>query len=829
MIDTVMTAHISGSIANVTVKQTFRNPNAKPLEAIYVFPLPERAAVHGIRFRVGGQTIRGSIKKRSVATAAYAAAKKSGKVAALLEQERPNVFTQAIANIFPKSTVEVVLQFDVLLGYADGAYSFTLPMVVGPRFVPGDPNGKPALGWGESPDTERVPDASRVTPPTAPPKKRSGRNVRVDLILEPGSAIHELASPTHEITATDVPGIGPYAMRIQLARADEIPNRDFVVRYRLGDTRPAIGSVSHHDRRGGFFALQFEPPKATGEASAKELVFVVDTSEAMEGKLLETSCAAIRKALEALGPDETFRIVRFADRASSLSDVPLANTKANRRRAAAYLHGLEARGGSEIGWGLAAALVPRRDHSRLRVVALLTTGLVANESEVLASVGSKLGPRTRVFALALGSAPNRYFFERLTELGRGAAHYLLPTPKLLAEVDRFFEGLRSPAMTDIEIDWKGLSVRELRPVRVRDLFVGQPLSVLGRYDKPGRRTVLVRGRIGTRRVVYEVPVVLKSRGESNPAIARLWARASLRDLETRALTGKNVDEPLAALGLEFGLVTRMTALVAVADKRRLAPGDLQTIAIPVDRPAEQLDFNLKLSEDRKREISDEENKEKSRDNRGSPGKKATAKVGAEHPPPPSVAPVSKPRVANQPLNVDIGPDSEEAEGDGDGDDDDDDYSDSPVYAQSDSTGRRYTVERGGWHRSIAIGIGATSGGVAGESAFATAGALTLEREVVSNLAIGAGFGLLVRGPQNDRLVGNALLSGSYFGLLSGALGLTLGAGPSVSSDSVGVGLMAGLRIKLPLPVSLQFRYDNTLRFGDDKSAGTATSGFEFSF
>ena len=885
LIKTETSAHITGSVASVTVKQTFRNPNAKPLEAIYVFPLPQNAAVHRMAIHVRGKTISGTIKRRSDAQELYNQAKKAGKTTARLDQERPNIFTQAIANIFPKSNVEVELQFDVQLRFEDGFYAFEFPMLVGQRYIPGDANGKPAVGWGESADTDRVPDASKITPPVAPPEKRSGRSIQLKVTLDPGAAIRELDSPTHTITSRAVPELGKHARSVELANANEIPNRDFVVRYRLADKRPAMGVLSHMDSRGGFFALRFEPPSKpeANDISAKEMVFVVDTSDSMEGSSIELARAAMRFALANLNPNDTFQIIRSSSSTSKLSSSALPNTPSNRERAMKYVAGLEAGGESEMLAALESALAKNGTRSRLRIVSLLTTGHVGNENEILSAVSKKMGDNTRLFAFGVGSTPNRYLLERMVEVGRGSAQYMLPNEPADAQVATFYKRLHSPVLTHIEIDWKGLVVEELRPARIPDLFVGQPLSLVGRFARPGSAKIEVRGKMGSRRVVYEVPVSLERKSDDSAAIARVWARAKVRDLEVRSLRGASLAEEITQVGLSFGLVTRHTSFVAVAQDKKIAPGSLRTLMVPVDSPAdatragaidvaeaeapaddaherttvptvEQGDGDRATRDEdqqtQKKEAEKREADKRDKEQRTKEKKKLDQTLSKDAPAPKPTEPTADTTARSRYDEYD-GNDDDDDDSDGDGGgggDGDDDYEDAPASrvaskAVSGDVGEEFTLEgrvRRGilgakWRLGVGLALGATSGALDTESSFAASTTLTLERAISQRLALGTSVALLIRGPENDRVIGNLLLSASYLDLLGRSvngvrLELSVGVGPSVSTDGAGLGLMGALKLRIPIPVALQLRYDGALRFtDDDESTGSVTGGFEFSF
>src|SRR3989449_6759049 len=220
---TDVVAEITGNVAQVEVIQTFQNPYDRKIEAVYVFPLPERAAVNDMEIKVGDRTIKGLIKRREEARAVYEAARQAGHVAALLDQERPNIFTQSVANILPGSEVVVTIRYFETVPYASGSYEFSFPMVVGPRFIPGAPTTEGERG--HSPDTTEVPDASHITPPGIRPETRTGHDISLEVRLDAGATVRELVSPTHRVR---VESNGRGGDIIRLKEEDSIPNQGFV-------------------------------------------------------------------------------------------------------------------------------------------------------------------------------------------------------------------------------------------------------------------------------------------------------------------------------------------------------------------------------------------------------------------------------------------------------------------------------------------------------------------------------------------------------------------------------------------------------------------------
>ena len=548
---------VTGFMQAVTVTQTFSNPFSSPVEAIYVFPLPDDSAVHDMTMTAGNRVIRANIQKRAVARQQYETAKAQGKRAALLDQERPNIFTQSVANLLPGEQVTITLQYVAPLRYDDGIYTLNFPMVVGPRYLPGAALAGEAQGTGTKPDTEAVPDGSRISPSAA----RSGRDIEVAVRLNAGTVIEDLWSVSHRL---EVDRPSSSQLSLALNPMDTLPNKDLIVRWRVSGVQARAGVLA----AGGAFALMLNPESKDLNVppTPKEMVFVIDTSCSMNGAPLEAAKKAMTQALQQMNADDTFMLIDFADTASSFYDGPLPATPNDVRRAIAYLNALPSGGGTNQLAGIRRALARPEDPKRLRMVLLMTDGFIGNEEEILAET-RKLRGNARVFGFGIGSSVNHFLLSRLSEEGRGFYQYLRPDEDAGEAVNRFVRRVARPLITDITIDWGGLSVVDLAPAEVPDLFDVQPLIINGRYRAAGSGTVVLRGKRAGFPVVFETFVTLPELLTNGRALQMAWAR---RRIEALGAVQYNVAqlavvEQITALGLEFHLVTKYTSLVAVED------------------------------------------------------------------------------------------------------------------------------------------------------------------------------------------------------------------------------------------------------------------------
>jgi len=560
---TRVNAEISGFIAKVMVTQIFENPYDKPIEAIYVFPLPQDAAVEEMVMQVGDRVTVGEVHRREEARLIYEIAKARGKVASLLEQERPNIFTQSVANIRPGDEVWITICYTELLIYDKGAYEFNFPMVVGPRYMPGAPVGKQATGW--SPDTTAVPDASRISPPVLKPGYRSGHDIDLEVTIDAGVAIQNLASKSHRIDILEQSGS---RAAVRLAPDDTIPNKDFTLRYEVAGEKPQMALLTHRGGFGGYFLLMIQPQvEPTGtDLIPREVVFVLDVSGSMGGLPIEKSKEVVKKSLDGLAPDDTFRIITFAGRATVMSEEALANTPENIQRAKEFIDKQRGGGGTEMLKGVQAAMSAPLDPAYMRIVVFLTDGYIGNETQILAAIEEKRGP-SRVFSFGIGSSVNRYLIQRMAEVGRGEAQFVRQDQDPEKAVERFVERIQKPCLMDIEIEWGTLQALDVYPSRVPDLFAAQPVFLVGRYEGPGSAVVTLRGTVAGQPFEQHVDVLFPDWQGENSALTSLWARMQIKELMAKQFKGEipEIVEQITNLALDYHLMSKYTSFVAVDD------------------------------------------------------------------------------------------------------------------------------------------------------------------------------------------------------------------------------------------------------------------------
>ncbi|MEQ8386914.1 MAG: VIT domain-containing protein [Coleofasciculus sp. A1-SPW-01] len=577
---TEVNAKVTGNVSQVEVTQTFENPFAEPLEAVYVFPLPDEAAVYDMEIKIGDRTIKGEIKKSEEAQAIYEQARQEGRTAGLLEQERANIFTQSLANIKPGEQIDVTIRYTDSLKFQGGDYEFVFPMVVGPRYIPGTP-------MDNSGNTNQVPDASRITPPVLKPGTRSGHDINVTVEINAGVPIQDVRSPSHQIR-TQRRG---ETVQVQLGGEDTIPNKDLILRYQVAGDRTQATILSQADEQGGHFVLYLIPALdyRPDEIVPKDVVFLMDTSGSQRGEPLQKSQELMRRFINGLNPDDTFTIIDFANTTTQLSPQPLANTAPNRTQALNYINGLQANGGTELMNGIRAVLnFPPSAPNRLRSVVLLTDGYIGNESQVIAEVQRQLKPGNRLYSFGVGSSVNRFLLNRLAEVGRGTAKIIRQDEPTQEVAETFARQINNPVLTDIRVSWQGEGTSaQIYPLAAPDLFANQPLVLLGR--KPDRRngTIKITGMTAGSQRYEQTLSVNFDQSSDNPAIAQLWGRARIKDLMNQMFGGETTSgvEAVTQTALNYNLLSQYTAFVAVSEEVRVEPdGTRRRVQVPVELP-----------------------------------------------------------------------------------------------------------------------------------------------------------------------------------------------------------------------------------------------------
>ncbi len=594
LVETTVNITITGLIARTTVVQQFYNPSEEWAEGIYVFPLPDQAAVDHMRMKVGERIIEGQIQEREQAKKTYDKAKAAGKQASLVEQERPNMFTTSVANIAPHTPITVEIEYQEMAAFDQGRFALRFPMVVGPRYIPGQPIvelppqvNNPGGGW--SPNTDQVPDASRITPPVLHPSNGPLNPLTLSIDLAPGMQLKEIYSPTHPITVEkDAQG----HHHITLQQAQTFADRDFELQWTpLSTTHPQTAVFSERLGEDTYLYFQVMPPLIqlpSMNTIPREVIFVIDTSGSMAGASLTQAKAALTLALSRLTPRDAFNVIQFNSETRSLfwQSKPASNTHIH--QAQRYVQNLQAQGGTEMQPAIRQALTPHthtEDSPQLRQVIFITDGLVGNEAALFHTVKDHLG-RSRLFTVGIGSAPNGHFMRKATQFGKGTFTYIGTTQEVKEKMNRLFQKLEHPALTDIQIYPSDSTLGDRIPNPLPDLYVGEPLTMVMRTSHPPS-VITFSGNHGAE--AWKITQSLKTRTQRK-GIAVHWARQKISQLMDRQTGPEGKDalrQQILDLALRHHIVSKYTSLVAVdVTPVRALKDALHTHALKTNLPQE---------------------------------------------------------------------------------------------------------------------------------------------------------------------------------------------------------------------------------------------------
>ena len=572
LLNTEVDLQISGLLARVSVRQEFHNDGPDWVEGIYVFPLPDGAAVDRMRLHIGERFIEADVKEKEDAKKIYNAAKQAGKKASLVEQQRANLFTTSVANVAPGERVVVEIEYLEDLRYEDGRFSLRFPMTLTPRYIPGQ--GLPdKQGNGWSADTDRVPDASLVTPPMVTASR--AHKLALTASIDAGMPLDVVASRYHPVNVTEQDG--RYAVTLD---GGTVPmDHDFELVWQpTPSAKPRAMAFTETIGGKPYHLLMVMPPDeelATTALMPREVMFIIDTSGSMHGVSITQAKRALTLALEGLQPQDLFNVIEFNSSTDVLYRQSVAASNTNVSNALAFVGQLKANGGTEMRPALAAALRMPVHETHLRQIIFITDGSVGYEDEMFSMIEDQLG-NARLFTVGIGSAPNSWFMRKAAEAGRGTFTFISALHEVQEKMNGLFGKLKHPQVTGIDVQWPSGVAIDSYPVTVPDLYLGEPVTVKarasGNYRKGGSAdgaTVRISGNSTSGGWSTEL---LLTKPHQSPGVAALWARAKIAGLmdQERRGGGTEIRGAIVDTAIEHHLVSKYTSLVAV-DKTPVRP------------------------------------------------------------------------------------------------------------------------------------------------------------------------------------------------------------------------------------------------------------------
>jgi Ca-activated chloride channel family protein len=561
---------IAGVIADVVVTQVYRNEGSRPLNARYVFPASTRAAVHGMTMQVGDQRIRAKIREKQAAKQEFEAAREAGKSAALLEQQRPNVFTMNVANVMPRDEIRVELHYSELLVPTDGTYEFVYPTVVGPRY-------------STAPETT-------VESPYLHQKETPAYKFDIETRIAAGMPIDELLCPSHR-TRVDWEDGDTARVGLDPAETDG-GNRDYILRYRLQGKQVQTGLLLYPSQDENFFLLMVQPPRRVEprQIPPREYIFVLDVSGSMNGFPLATAKTLMRELIGGLRPSDSFNVILFAGGSRLLAPRSLPATAKNVQDAIVEIEREQGGGGTELGAALDQALELPETKGVSRSTIVVTDGFIDAEAAVFEQIRTRLN-RSNLFAFGIGSSVNRHLIEGLAHAGQGEPFVVTEPAEALAVAKRFQDYVRSPVLTRVTVEPTDFEMYDVEPLSVPDLFADRPLIVFGKWRGKPSGTIRVTGLSGEGEYEKVFDVAETKPAAENQALRSLWARARVARLaDYGADSSDDTRNAVTALGLKYELLTAYTSFVAVHEQVRNPDGSAQAVEQPLPMPQGVADF-----------------------------------------------------------------------------------------------------------------------------------------------------------------------------------------------------------------------------------------------
>jgi len=575
LLKTEANVNIAGITAEIELTQVYKNDGKKTIEALYVFPLGVKSAIHAMTMKIGNRIIEADIEETARAQKIYEQAKNNGQVASLLEQKRPNVFQMKVANIMPGDVVEVIVKYTEILVPEDGTYEFVFPTVVGPRYT------------GETAEAKLKGSDNWAVTPYLHEGEKSPYAFDIKVNLRTGLPLAKVWVTSHKVSISKS---GDDRAEVTLAKQEKNSgNRDYILKYTLQGKAIHSGILLYPDKKDNYFLLMLEPPEKVEMKMVppREYVFIIDVSGSMNGFPLEVSKTLIQNIVGGLREKDYFNILFFAGGSQVLSEHALPANKLNKKKAIEMIMSQSGGGGTEILDAFKRALALPKKKGLSRIIITATDGYVTVEKEVFDLVEDNLN-QANFFAFGIGSGVNRYIIDGIARVGRGEPFVVTNEKEAEQTAVKFMNYIEHPLLTDIKVEFQGFSTYDVEPLSLPDLFAQRPLVLYGKYKNAAGK-IIVTGRTPAGTYRKEIKVAKSLEDANNSALKYLWAREKIARLSDYAGAGEDTRGEVTKLGLEYHLMTQYTSFVAV-DKVIRKTGEVVTVKQPLPLPQGVSDY-----------------------------------------------------------------------------------------------------------------------------------------------------------------------------------------------------------------------------------------------
>ncbi len=565
-LDTKVQMDITGTINRTKLSQTFVNPSNEWVEGVYVFPLPTNSAVDHLTMHIGKRTIEGQIKERKEAKRIYTKAKQAGKKASLIEQQRPNIFTTNVANIAPGESITISIEYQQIVSIDNDKFSIRFPMTIGKRYIPGTAIATPAASVGISPNTHRVKDASKITPPIS---QNVDRPISIAINLKAGFNTVSVNASYHDISIVDIDTLTKH-ITLDNTKGNNQADRDFELVWQANNSlTPELALFTQQQGDDHYLMLMATPPadKAFKQFNTpRELIFIIDSSGSMMGASMIQASKALVQAINRLKPTDRFNIIDFDSGFDPLFDSAMPAISMNKKHGIRFANNLDASGGTEPLEAIKFALNSRDSHTDdyLRQIVFLTDGQVGNEDEIFRSVRQNIDD-DRMFTIGIGSAPNSHLMTKLAKYGKGAYTFIGDIAEVKDKMTELFDKLESPAMTDININFPMNINAEQALGSISDLYKGEVITAVYKLNAIPNK-LSISGNTANGVFTKDIHITASN---NTTGIDVLWARRKIDQLmnqyraQYRRVDRDRVQADITNIALDHHLVSKFTSLVAV--------------------------------------------------------------------------------------------------------------------------------------------------------------------------------------------------------------------------------------------------------------------------